>query len=185
MVKLLMAISKIRFQRAIQFYSRVVMKVSPHSLTVFSAILLLGLDGCGGGEIPVRPAKGKVVCNGKPITSGSITFTPIGTDANNSDTGKQASGALNSDGTFVLSTYGRFDGAIVGKHLVQFSGSGADDSDESEIDEKSDSEPTSGKGKVIRRNNQKSDCVQKAEITVEVAARGENDFTIELDPKRK
>lgn len=161
------------------------MKVSAYFLTVVSAIILLGLVGCGGDRFPVRPAKGKVLCNGKPITSGSITFTPIGTDANNSETGKQASGTLDSDGTFVLSTYGRFDGAIVGKHIVQFSGAGAEDSDESESDSKGESETTSGKGNVIRRVNQKSDCVQKEEITVEVAARGENDFTIELNPKGK
>lgn len=161
------------------------MKVSSRPLARISAIFLLSLVGCGAGQFPVRPAKGKVVCEGKPITSGSVTFTPISTEASKLETGKQASGTLNSDGVFVLSTYGRFDGAIVGKHSVQFSGSGEEDSEDETEHEEGESEATSGKGMLNRKDKQKSSCVQKQEIIVEVAARGENDFTIELTPKGK
>jgi hypothetical protein len=163
------------------------MKVSSRSIVLVAAMFLLSLVGCGGGQFPVRPAKGKVVCDGKPITSGSVTFTPISTDASKLETGKQASATLNSEGVFVLSTYGRFDGAIVGKHSVQFSGSGEEDLDaETESNDEGESEVNSGKSKNTRQGKkQKSDCDQKEEIIVEVTARGENNFTIELTPKGK
>ena len=161
------------------------MKQSSQPLARIIAIFLLSLVGCGGGQFSVRPAKGKVVCDGKPITYGSITFTPISTDASKRETGKQASATLNSDGAFVLSTYGRFDGAIIGKHSVQFSGSGEEDSEnEAESNEVGESEATAGNGKKNRQGKkQKSDCAQREEIIVEVTAGGENDFTIELTPK--
>ena len=119
------------------------------------------------------------------MVSGSVTFTPISSDPSKVETGKQASGTINSDGTFILSTYGRFDGAIVGKHSVQFSGAGDEDSqDETEGDEESDTEETAGNRKDKRQGKkQKPACVQKGEITLEVTAQGENDFTIELTPK--
>ena len=163
------------------------MKASSRIFVVPPALILLTLLGCGSGQFPVRPAKGKIVCNGKPITSGSVTFTPISTDASKLETGKQASATLNSDGLFVLSTYGRFDGAIIGKHSVQFSGGGEEDSDaETESNEEGEPEANSGKSKNNRLGKKrKSDCAQKEEIIVEVTARGENDFTIELSPKGK
>ncbi len=39
----------------------------------------------------------------------------------NSVLGKPATGVVQDDGSFVLSTYGNNDGAVVGKHQVMFS----------------------------------------------------------------
>lgn len=48
--------------------------------------------------------------NGKPLACGSVVFAP--------DMGRAATGAIQPDGSYVLSTYGTADGAIVGKHRV-------------------------------------------------------------------
>lgn len=145
-------------------------------------LLSLVLPGCGGSKFPVRPCKGKVLCDGKPLASGSVTFTPI-SDDQKIETGKQASGTLNSEGVFVLSTYGRFDGAIVGKHSVQFSGAGQEDTEEESSSE--EDEDATGKSKLNRQAKKpKPECVQKEEIILEVTATGENDFTIELTPRK-
>ena len=68
------------------------------------------IAGCGSGELPVAPVEGTVLYNGKPLTSGVVTFLPA--------TGPVATGEIQSDGTFRLSTYGDGDGAVLGKHQV-------------------------------------------------------------------
>jgi len=84
--------------------------------------MLLGLSGCGGPGARVAPVKGKVVFDGKPVKGGSITFRPVasGTESKAGALGKPATGDVGDDGTFVLSTYGKGDGAVVGKHEVLF-----------------------------------------------------------------
>jgi len=72
----------------------------------------LGTLGCGGGgEFPVAPAEGKVLYRGTPLQFGSVMFQP--------EAGPPARGDIQPDGTFVLSTYGDGDGAIIGKHQVR------------------------------------------------------------------
>jgi hypothetical protein len=88
-----------------------------------TAILLLVTSGCGGssGEFQLAPVKGKVIYNGQPVTSGSIHFRPIAVQgAKEGMQGKPASGQVQSDGTFVLTTFRQGDGAIVGKHEVSY-----------------------------------------------------------------
>lgn len=79
---------------------------------------LLFLSGCGSGNPPVAKASGRVTCGGQPVTSGRILFTPIPKSEKDNLPGKAATGEIDSDGTFELSTYGENDGAIIGKHLV-------------------------------------------------------------------
>lgn len=130
------------------------------------------IAGCGNGEFPVRKAGGIVVCGGKPVSKGSIYFSPIG-EKDVALPGKPASATVGTDGKFVLSTYGRFDGAIVGRHSVEFQTAGEEDSeDESEASEENSSPNRSSK----RRDG----CVQKGRIVVEVKSVGENEFEIEL-----
>jgi len=151
------------------------MKTFPPSFIYFKILILILFAGCGDGQFPVRPAKGKVVCSGKPVTSGSVTFTPIGA------AGKPASAAVGADGSFVLSTFGKFDGAIVGKHQVEFSVPEADNSENEELDaDEGASDATRRKAKKGQMNMAKSNCVQMGEITVEVQSSGKNDFMIEL-----
>ena len=54
--------------------------------------------------------------DGKPITAGRVMFFP--TASNGKNTGKAASGQLDSSGAFELTTYRDSDGAVVGEHTV-------------------------------------------------------------------
>lgn len=78
----------------------------------FMALLLAGLVlvGCGGDRLSVVPVEGKVLYQGKPLEFGAVTFQPAA--------GPPASGAIQSDGSFRLSTYGNQDGAVPGMHKV-------------------------------------------------------------------
>ena len=160
----------------------------PITVLVLALALLQFLSGCGGGQFPVAAAKGKVVCDGKPVTMGSVTFSPIG-ESGAVETGKPASAAIGPDGTFVLSTNDRFDGAVVGKHRVHYMGpEGEEEEAEAEATpiEGSPEERTKNAERIRkRRAQQKSQCVQQGEIIMEVKADGENDFTIELFPAPK
>lgn len=73
----------------------------------------LALAGCGGDRLPTAPVQGKVLYRGRPLEFGAVTFQPAA--------GPPATGAIQSDGTFRLSTYGRNDGAILGTHKVAIS----------------------------------------------------------------
>ena len=88
------------------------------------------------------------------------------------ETGKSASAALAQDGTFKLSTFGKFDGAIVGKHRVEFTGNDGEDAEESE---EGDDKPAA---KPKAQANQ--GCRLAQELIVEVKASGENVFKVEL-----
>jgi hypothetical protein len=84
------------------------------SFTALSAVA-----GCGSGleEFPVSQVTGKVTCEGKAIPNVRIYFTPVA-PAGKGIAGRQGMGNAKEDGTFVVSTYGEEDGAVVGKHLV-------------------------------------------------------------------
>lgn len=82
--------------------------------------LILGvvfLSGCGGTTEQVSnllkpvPVKGKVSYKGKPLTGGTIRFEP-------EDGGREASGNIEPDGSFTLSTFQADDGAVAGSHKV-------------------------------------------------------------------
>lgn len=149
-------------------------------------VLLVFSAGCGGNAFQVALAKGKVLCNGQPVTSGYISFVPMGDGEEN---GKAAAATIASDGTFTLSTYGKFDGAIVGKHKVEFTGSVGEDAEpeaeEEEAEPESAEEPEAKTKTTTKREKNKNNCVQKKEIIVEVTATGPNDFTIEINSSEK
>jgi hypothetical protein len=84
------------------------------------AMLLLGFcGGCGAkgaGKMPdLIPVKGKVTFKGQPLTIGTVRFEP-------DDFGRPASGKLQSDGTFVLTTLTEGDGVVAGHHRVAITG---------------------------------------------------------------
>jgi hypothetical protein len=54
--------------------------------------------------------EGIVRLDGKPLASGTVRFVPAA--------GRAATGAIQSDGSFTLGTYGESDGALIGKHQV-------------------------------------------------------------------
>ena len=82
-------------------------------------IVLLGAcSGCGtsaGARADLIPVKGKVTYKGQPLAQGSVTFE-------SDDSGKRATGKLQADGTFVMSTYTAGDGVAAGDHSVIISG---------------------------------------------------------------
>jgi hypothetical protein len=61
------------------------------------------------------PVKGKVTYKGQPVTKGIVRFEPDGY-------GRMASGPLQSDGTFVLTTLKEGDGVVAGEHRVTIEG---------------------------------------------------------------
>jgi len=117
------------------------------------AIGIVALLACGCGGQRIAPVKGRVTFNGHPVKDAAITFSPTG-EPELKETGKPGTGFTDENGDFVLSTFKNFDGAIVGKHSVHV-----------EIDA---TNPT--KCKLIK------------DVTLEVNS-GQNDFTIEMDPK--
>lgn len=75
-------------------------------LVAASCLMCVGC-GTGNGTAPVR---GVVTLDGEVYTQGgSVVFQPEGR-------GKMASGILQPDGSFTLSTYSQRDGAVIGTH---------------------------------------------------------------------
>jgi hypothetical protein len=78
------------------------------------------LSGCGSDEFPVVKLTGKVTFQGQPVTGGSVVLAPIAA-AGAAKAGKPASGVIQADGSFVLGTQTKDDGAVVGRHRVSYS----------------------------------------------------------------
>ncbi|MDG3007833.1 hypothetical protein [Paludisphaera mucosa] len=75
--------------------------------------------GCGGSSSQppagiTVPAKGVVTYKGKPLAQGTVVFEP--------DAGREAHGAIQADGSFVLTTFAKDDGAVPGLHRVAVTG---------------------------------------------------------------
>ncbi len=91
--------------------------VRASKLALFAALVLGGCSGCGSGGAAdsslstLVPVKGKVTFKGEPLTTGTIRFEP-------DDFGRAASGKLQPDGTYVLSTLKEGDGVVPGHHRV-------------------------------------------------------------------
>lgn len=97
---------------------------------LISYLCLPMLFGCGRSEFEVAPVSGTVKCNGTLLKDGLVVFEPIpGPDAKTRNTGRAASGVVQSDGTYILSTYGTSDGAILGPHKVQVFAPALEDDD--------------------------------------------------------
>lgn len=95
-------------------------------LSLALAVTLMPLTGCSGGRKAVAPVEGLVTVDGKPASSGYVTFDPIG-EGGDAHPGKSAMGAIGQDGRYQLSTYKQADGAIVGNHRVSVTPVGEDD----------------------------------------------------------
>jgi hypothetical protein len=78
------------------------------------AVLAVGAVGAACKRNPrVVPVSGTVLYNGKPLPFGSIQFQP--------DKGQAAMGEIQGDGSFKLSSYVLYDGAVPARHLVSVS----------------------------------------------------------------
>ena len=73
------------------------------------------LTGCGGtASVPTAEVKGKVTMNGAPVKGGTIVIAPL------MGSGQMASGEVQQDGTFVMTTTKANDGAPIGKSRVSY-----------------------------------------------------------------
>jgi hypothetical protein len=74
--------------------------------------LLLATIGCGrpAYQLETAPVRGTVTLDGRPLPSGYVVVP--------TSRGRMASGKIQPDGTFVLTTYDEGDGAQVGSHPV-------------------------------------------------------------------
>lgn len=70
----------------------------------------VAVGGCSRGQ-PVAPAAGTVKVEGQPLTMGRVMFLPQGG-------GPPAMGQVDESGQFLLTTYRKNDGALVGSHRV-------------------------------------------------------------------
>jgi hypothetical protein len=76
--------------------------------------LSLTLLGCGRSSTPLAQVQGQVFYHGKPLTGGTIVFTP---DPQRGGHGPQAWAEINAEGRYHLHTAGQ-KGATPGWHCV-------------------------------------------------------------------
>jgi hypothetical protein len=146
-----------------------------HGVVCLAGVALL-VAGCSEGGKPTAPVSGKVTLDGEAVTSGVLTFSPV---ASGAEAGKGASGVIQSDGSYTLTTYAAGDGAVIGTHRVLYTASGGASSEEdtasadasdSEHDEGPPASPYAGLTPKVSE--------------VEVKAGG-NEIDIELVPMKK
>lgn len=93
------------------------------SITLTTVFMTVS-SGCGSShQRDVARVSGTVQCDGTPLTSGVVIFTPIEVESaenlTEQDFAKGARGEIQPDGTYKLSTYSEDDGAVVGVHEVR------------------------------------------------------------------
>jgi hypothetical protein len=80
--------------------------------------LVLALVGCSHDPNMPKLGKvhGKVTYKGQPLDGGHIVFNPA--TGKGGESGQVATGEINSDGTYEMTTFNTGDGAILGQHIV-------------------------------------------------------------------
>ncbi len=74
------------------------------------AVLLVALLGCGESGPAMGTVSGRVTFEGEPVPVGTVRFWP--------QSGRPATGDLDEQGRFELTTFESGDGALVGSHTV-------------------------------------------------------------------
>jgi hypothetical protein len=77
-------------------------------IALAAAVCLLA--GCGSGQLKTAVVRGTVTFNGKAVPNGTISFVPA--------SGPTATGEIQPDGSYTLTTYHKGDGAVLGQHTV-------------------------------------------------------------------
>ncbi|TWT36470.1 hypothetical protein KOR34_13760 [Posidoniimonas corsicana] len=148
------------------------MRTRPDTPSPFICLTLIAFTfaiGCGGREFETAAASGVVTLDGKPVTSGSVVFTP--------EQGWPAQGELDAEGRFVLSTFEDADGAIVGEHRVAVIAQTGEDA--SQHFEKPPTQPV--RSLVPDRYASK----MTSGLLVEVRPGAENDFELKLTSQKQ
>jgi len=84
----------------------------PRRVALLSAIALCaGAIGCGGGSPRPVSVRGQVTFQGRPLERGMVTFVPT-------EPGPPATGKIEPDGQYSLSTFRPGDGALPGRYAV-------------------------------------------------------------------
>ena len=123
--------------------------------------------GCsGGGALDTAEVTGTVTYNGKPLPYGSVSFRP--------KAGSPATGKIQSDGSFTMTTYNNGDGAIVGTHEVLIIAT--------EVDAGTAPEVQPGTEMKVAQSviPEKYTSFSTSGLTAEVVAGEENQFTFAL-----
>jgi hypothetical protein len=76
---------------------------------VLLVVAVLGLPACSSGP-RTYPVKGRITYKDKPVPTGTVQFMPL-------NAGPVATGEINQDGTYTLTTLKR-DGACAGQYKV-------------------------------------------------------------------
>ena len=88
-------------------------------LCTAAGILLLGaMAGCGNSSYPkCIQVGGRVTYHGKPVATGSISFTPQGQPTGQAIS-RPAAGSLAADGSYALTSFREGDGVQPGEYVV-------------------------------------------------------------------
>ncbi len=81
--------------------------------------LSAAVGGCSpaGGTLPtVAKVHGVITYGGKPVTKGLVSF--VATEGKEASGGQVATGTIEADGAFDLTTFNTGDGAVLGTHKV-------------------------------------------------------------------
>ena len=76
------------------------------------ALVLIGIGGCSKPSADLAKASGLVTLDGVPVPEAKIMFHPVAGGA------RTSYGTTNEKGEFKASTFGMYDGALVGHHQV-------------------------------------------------------------------
>jgi hypothetical protein len=79
------------------------------------ALLAFGCDSTPAGQVPVHPARGRVLYKGKPVADALVVLRPV---ASKDPDVPQPNGRTDAEGKFQLHTYLGTDGAPAGSYLV-------------------------------------------------------------------
>jgi hypothetical protein len=84
-------------------------------------LCLLFLPGCGY-RTNIRPVKGKITLDGKPLADASVSFQPLVVKSDPASEGMGSYGRTNSAGEFELRLVDTDErGAVIGTHAVRIS----------------------------------------------------------------
>ena len=135
-------------------------------LTLGLGCVSLLLMGCND-QPAVAPVRGIVNMDGKPLPGGRVMFQPIAA-GEDKKVGRPAIGQIQEDGTFVLTTFEDGDGAVVGAHHPVV------------MENRQEDDPNSPRQ---TRKGPRIGVISLNDVTFDVVAGKENEFTIELDSK--
>ncbi len=81
---------------------------------MMAALALVAWPGCTGAKGPqTGRVSGRITLNGKPLAGANVNF-----DLKEGKSPRVATGVADADGRYTLSTFGKDDGAVLGKHVV-------------------------------------------------------------------